>query len=77
MTRSASSSSWSRLRVSHRALAHTLHIRPDTTPNVDYFNRDEIKSLVRKFKEMVADGGLDEVSVPPPPPNLTTVADEP
>ena len=28
----------------------------DTTPNVDYFTRDEIKKVVRSFKELVASG---------------------
>lgn len=37
----------------------------DTTPNVDYFSRDEIKSLVKKFKEAVADGNMNEVSITP------------
>jgi len=28
----------------------------DTTPNVDYFTRDEIKKIVRSFKEAIANG---------------------
>ena len=34
----------------------------DTTPNVDYFTRDEIKKMVREFKEQLASGELSSVS---------------
>ena len=34
----------------------------DTTPNVDYFTRDEIKTMVREFKEKCETGELDRVS---------------
>ena len=34
----------------------------DTTPNVDYFTREELRDVVRKFKVAAATGGLDEVS---------------
>lgn len=34
----------------------------DTTPNVDYFSRDEVKSMVKKFKEAIAGGDMNEVS---------------
>lgn len=39
-----------------------LYFILDTTPNVDYFNREEVKELVRKFKDEFANGALDEVS---------------
>ena len=34
----------------------------DTTPNVDYFTRDEVKKMVREFKEKCEAGELDRVS---------------
>ena len=34
----------------------------DTTPNVDYFTRDEVKKMVRDFKEKCEAGELDRVS---------------
>lgn len=34
----------------------------DTTPNVDYFTKDEVKSMVRVFKEKCETGELDRVS---------------
>ena len=34
----------------------------DTTPNVDYFTREEIRGVVRGFKEAVAAGALNEMS---------------
>jgi len=34
----------------------------DTTPNVDYFTREEIKTMVKSFKEQVASGDLNDVS---------------
>ena len=37
-------------------------MRLDTTPNVDYFTRDEIKKIVKSFKEAVSQGQLNEVS---------------
>lgn len=39
-----------------------LFVHADTTPNVDYFTRDEIKSMVREFKEKCKTGELDRVS---------------
>ena len=39
-----------------------LSISIDTTPNVDYFTREELREVVRKFKDAQANGGLDEVS---------------
>jgi len=32
----------------------------NTTPNVDYFTREELRDVVRKFKVAAATGGLDE-----------------
>lgn len=34
----------------------------NTTPNVDYFTRDEIKSMVREFKEKCKTGELDRTA---------------
>ena len=35
----------------------------DTTPNVDYFTRDEIKKIVREFKQKIADDGDMDVRI--------------
>lgn len=32
----------------------------NTTPNVDYFTREEIKAMVKSFKEQVASGELND-----------------
>ena len=37
----------------------------DTQPNVDYFTRDELKKLVKKFKDDTAAGQLNDVSTEP------------
>jgi len=34
----------------------------ETTPNIDFFTREELRNVVRKFKQDVADGKLDDVS---------------
>ena len=34
----------------------------DTTPNVDYFTREEIRKLVKDFKTKCSEGQLDAVS---------------
>ena len=34
----------------------------ESTPNIDFFSKDELRSVVRKFKKDVADGKLDDVS---------------
>ena len=41
---------------------NSLLVNLDTTPNVDYFTRDEMKVCVREFKEKVAAGDLNDVS---------------
>ena len=35
----------------------------DTTPNVDYFTRDELRKVVREFKQKIASGEDNEVSL--------------
>ena len=39
-----------------------LNFGADTTPNVDYFTREEVKTMVREFKEKCESGELDRVS---------------
>ena len=34
----------------------------DTQPNVDYFTREELKTLVKQFKDDVNKGKLNDVS---------------
>lgn len=53
---------WSKPRVS---ILPVLISHIDTTPNVDYFTKEELRDLVRGFKEVMASsgGGLDEVSI--------------
>lgn len=34
----------------------------ESVPNIDFFTREELRSVVRKFKQDVADGKLDDVS---------------
>ena len=34
----------------------------DTTPNVDHFTREELRDLIRTFKDEMSSGNLDEVS---------------
>ena len=43
-------------------LCRPLCSAQDTTPNVDYFTRDEIRSVVKDFKTKVAAGEADAVS---------------
>ena len=43
-------------------LCRPLCSTQDTTPNVDYFTRDEIRSVVKDFKTKVAAGEADAVS---------------
>ena len=38
------------------------YLLADTTPNVDYFTKDEVKKMVREFKEKCETGELDRVS---------------
>jgi hypothetical protein len=33
-----------------------------STPNIDFFTRDELKNLIRDFKSQVNDGKLDDLS---------------
>ena len=39
-----------------------LNIIADSVPNVDVFTRDELKAFVKKFKDDVHSGGLNDVS---------------
>ena len=73
MTRRDSLSRWSRPKVgalldililiSKLNLWSLISYNLDTQPNVDYFTRDELKKLVKKFKDDTANGQLNDVSI--------------
>lgn len=35
----------------------------DSQPNIDFFSRDELKAIIKKFKTDVAEGNLEDVSL--------------
>ena len=39
-------------------------IRTDTTPNVDYFTREEIRAMVKEFKDRMNADNLSDVIMP-------------
>jgi hypothetical protein len=35
----------------------------DSQPNIDFFSRDELKAIIKRFKTDVAEGNLEDVSL--------------
>ena len=74
MIKSASSSFWLDKRVGVLVVdlcaiifglisSNIFYAFVDTTPNVDYFTRDELRKIVREFKQKIASGEDNEVSL--------------
>ena len=50
--------------LDHRLISSKLFLNHiDTTPNVDYFTREELRKIVRDFKQKIASGEDNEVSL--------------